>query len=149
MNGLGDAPIAGDDFAVEPVDQLLIRPVCGVGGVLFGDDEPGATFGSSGVVRGVLFSGQPVGRVVGEMGTEHQAIAHCDRAQPQWREEISIAAHTVLSVARRRHPLIVGPMPPAALPGWPHGWYVAPPDHPPGRAAPPDPNRRWAHDVRT
>ena len=40
VHGVGDAPVAGDDLAVEAVDQLLVRPVGGVGAVLLGDDQP-------------------------------------------------------------------------------------------------------------
>ena len=38
----GDVLVAGDDRPVEAVDQLLVRPVGGMGGVLLGDDEPDA-----------------------------------------------------------------------------------------------------------
>ena len=55
VHRLGDPPVAGDHVTVEAVDQLLVGPVGRMGGVLLGDDQPGAAGGSLRVVGGVLF----------------------------------------------------------------------------------------------
>ena len=45
VHGVGDAAVPGDDLGVKAVDELLVRPVGGVGRVLLGDDQAGAPGG--------------------------------------------------------------------------------------------------------
>ena len=40
VDPIGDASVPVDDLGSEPVDELLVRPVGGVGRVLLGDDQP-------------------------------------------------------------------------------------------------------------
>ena len=58
--------------------------------MLFGDDEPRATFGASGVISSVLFAGLAVTCVVGEMRAEHQSIFGGDRTQLQGGPQVPI-----------------------------------------------------------
>ena len=81
VHGLGDAPVARQHVGVEPVDQLLVRPVGGVGGVLLGDDEPGTALGPLGVVGGVLLGGPAALGVVGEVRAEDDAVLHRHRPE--------------------------------------------------------------------
>ena len=74
MHGVGDRAVAGDDIAVETVDELLVRPVGGVGRVFLGDDQARSTCSARGVIRSMLLSGFAVERVVGEMRAEHNAV---------------------------------------------------------------------------
>ena len=90
VHGVGDLPVAGDDVSVEPVDQLLVRPVGRMGRVFLGDDQPGAARGSGAVVRGVLLGRQPVAGVVGEVRGEHDPVADLDRAELLRSPEIAI-----------------------------------------------------------
>ena len=81
VDGLGDAEVPGDHVAVEAVDQLLVRPVGGMGRVLLGDDEAGAAGGAGGVVGGVLLGRPAVTGVVREVGREDDPVANRHRAE--------------------------------------------------------------------
>ena len=81
MDGIGDRPVAGDHVAMEAVDQLLVRPIGGMGRVLLGDDQPGATGGAGLVVGRVLLGRLAVAGVVGEVRAEDDAVAGGDRAR--------------------------------------------------------------------
>ena len=99
VHGVGDPPVAVDHLGVEAVDQLLVGPVRRVGRVLLGDDEAGPAGGPGRVVGGVLLGGQAVGGVVGEVGREHDAVGHRDRAQPQRGEQVPVPARPALTAA--------------------------------------------------
>ena len=92
VDGLGDAPVAGDDPGVEAVDELLVRPVGDVGGVLLGDDEPGTACRPRRVVGGVLGGGHAVLGVVGQVGREDDPVADRQRPDPQGREQVPVVA---------------------------------------------------------
>jgi hypothetical protein len=74
---VSDSLVPRYDITMESVDQLLIGPVRGVGAVLLGDDEPGSTRSASGVISGVLFSGQAIARVIGEVRAENDTVPSC------------------------------------------------------------------------
>ena len=80
MHGVGHLAVAGDDIAVEAVNQFLVRPIGRMCAVLLGDDQAGAASGAGGVVCGVLRGGFTVAGVVGEMRAEHDAVASTDWA---------------------------------------------------------------------
>ena len=65
---------------MKSVDEFFVRPIGGMRAVFFGDDESGATGSASRVIRGVLSSGFTVAGVVGQVGTEYDAVGHDDRA---------------------------------------------------------------------
>ena len=90
VHGVGDPPVAGDHVAVEAVDQLLVRPVGGMGRVLLGDDQPGSAGGAGRVVRRVLFGGLAVTCVVREVGAEDDAVAGSDRPQLEGGPQIPV-----------------------------------------------------------
>ena len=93
MHRLGDPSVAGDDVAMEAVDELLVRPVGRMGRVLLGDDQPGATRRPSAVVRRVLLGGFAVAGVVREVGAEHDPVAGGDRADRQRCPEVPVRHH--------------------------------------------------------
>ena len=83
MHRSGDFPIPRNDVAMKAVNELLVRPVGGMGAVFLGDDQANATGSTRPVVRGVLLGRLTVSGVVGEMRREHQSIACRDRTQLQ------------------------------------------------------------------
>ena len=83
MDSIGDALVARDHVAVKSVNQFFVRPVGGVGAVLFGDDEPGAASCTRRVVVGMLFGGLAVAGVVGEVGAKDDAVA--GRHRPEFK----------------------------------------------------------------
>ena len=62
VDRVGDASVPGNHVTVEAVDELLVRPVRRMRRVLLGDDQPGATRCSRGVVGGVLLGRLAVAR---------------------------------------------------------------------------------------
>ena len=85
-----DASVTRNHIAMETVNQFLIRPVGGMRGVLFGDDEPRATFGASGVIGGVLFGWLAIAGVVREMRAKHQSIFCGDWTQLQGGPQVAV-----------------------------------------------------------
>ena len=83
MDRIGDPSVAGDDTAVEAVDELLVRPIGGVGRVLLGDDQADAGRGARLVVGGMLLGRMAVSGVVREVRREHQTILDGDRPEPE------------------------------------------------------------------
>ena len=102
VHGVGDPAVARDHVAVEAVDQLLVRPVGRVGRVLLGDDQPGTAGGAGGVVRGVLFGGQPVAGVVREVGGEDDAVANRHRTDIQRAPQVPVRHGATLRRRRQR-----------------------------------------------
>ena len=92
VHGFGDAPVAGDDGGVEAVDELLVRPVRRMGGVLLGDDQSGAAGGPSRVVGHVLVGGEPALGEVGEVGGEDDPVLRPDRPELDRGEQVAVAA---------------------------------------------------------
>ncbi len=93
VDGFGDPSVAGDDFGVETVDELLVRPVRGMGRVLLGDDQPGASGSPGLVIGGVLFARPAVlGGVVGQVGGEHDPVAQRERTDSDRGEEMPVLA---------------------------------------------------------
>ena len=90
VDGVGDPAVAGDDLAVEAVDQLLVRPVGRVGGVLLGDDQAGAAGGAGAVVGGVLLGRQAVAGVVREVGREHDPVAGRDGTELERGPQVAV-----------------------------------------------------------
>ncbi len=90
VHRIGDPPVAVDHLRPESVDELLVGPVGRVGGVLLGHDESGPARRTGCVVGGVLFGGQPVGGVVGQVGREDDAVGHGHRPEPEGREEVAV-----------------------------------------------------------
>ena len=88
----GHLLVAGDDLAVEAVDQLLVRPVGGVGRVLLGDDQADAARRACRVVVGVLLGRKAVLGVVGQVRGEHDPVADHHRPDPQRREQVPVPA---------------------------------------------------------
>ena len=110
VNGIGDGSVAGDDVAVEPVDELLVGPVGRVCAVLLGDDEPGATGGACGVVRGMLLGGPAIARVVGEVRAEDDAVAGGDRPELQRGPQVPVGhSGPTLAMHGRRWHVAAGP----------------------------------------
>ena len=75
MNRIGDALVARDHVAMKTVNEFFVRPVGGVGAVLFSDDESGTASGTGGVVVGVLLGGLAIAGVVGEVGAKDDAVS--------------------------------------------------------------------------
>ena len=78
VNGVRDRPIPGDHIAMEAVDQFLVWPVRRMRRMLFCDDEAGAASRTRRVVSRVLLGRLAIVGVVGEVGTEDDAIADGD-----------------------------------------------------------------------
>ena len=83
MNRIGDALVARDHVAMKTVNEFFVRPVGGVGAVLFSDDESGTASGTGGVVVGVLLGGLAITGVVGEVGAKDNAVA--GRHRPEFK----------------------------------------------------------------
>ncbi len=107
VHRVGEAPVAGDHLGPVALDQLLVRPVRRVGGVLLGDDQPGPAGRAARVVRGVLPGGQPVARVVGQVGGEHHPVGQRQRAHPQRGEQVPVRPCAHRPCAHR--PVLTGP----------------------------------------
>ena len=92
----------GYHVAMEAVNQLLIGPVGGMGGMFLSDDEPSTTTGPSLVICGVLLGRQPIFGIVGEVCTKHHPIPDGDWPQLQRLKQIAILPHAQQSRTHNR-----------------------------------------------
>jgi hypothetical protein len=81
VNFISDSLVPRYDITMESMDQLFIGPVCGMGTVLLGDDESGSTSSACGVIGGVLFGGQTIAGVIGEVRAENDTVPSCDGSE--------------------------------------------------------------------
>ena len=100
VDRVGDAPVAGDDRRVEPVDELLVGPVGRMGRVLLGDDQAGPAGGPGPVVGGVLLGGQAVLGVVGQVGGEDDPVGHGHRPDAERREQLPVGGTRAHRISR-------------------------------------------------
>ena len=103
VNPIGYEPVTVQHLRLEGVDHFFVGPVGGMGGVLFGDDQPHSAAGPCFVIGGVLLAGQSVYRIVGQMGGEHNPVVEPKRTYLQRREQSAQPGHrdSISSTARR------------------------------------------------
>ena len=101
VHRLGDRLVPRDHIAVEAMDQLLVRPVGRVSGVLLGDDQPGPALRTIGVVGDVLGRRATIDGVVGEVRREHHPVSHGHRPEPKGRPQQTFGHRFTASLGTR------------------------------------------------
>ena len=87
VHHLGDSPVCGDHGRIESVDQLLVRMVGGVDGVLLGDDQTHPAARPLAIVVSMTIGRHVVFGIVGQVRGKHDAVLHRDVAHLERGEQ--------------------------------------------------------------